>query len=80
MSSGWRRALKLYVAGRNRSLSLQEKEQTVGPAGKPADGRSLVEQAVYGVEVPDTLQYFRNAGTWRDRFGAGHRRERKPGA
>jgi len=80
MSRGWRRALELYVAGRNRSLSLQEKEASVGETGKPESGRSLTDPAVFGVGVPDTLQYFRNAGTWRDGFGPGRKRGRDAGA
>ena len=80
MSGGWRRALELYVAGRNRSLSLQEKEASLGDARKPASGRSLAEPTAFGVEVPDTLQYSRNAGTWRDRFGSDRKRGRDPGA
>ena len=74
MSGGWRRALDIYVAGRNRSLSLQEKDLAVRPARKPTGGRSIPQAPTFGVEVPEDLRFFRNAGTWRDRLG------RDPGA
>lgn len=80
MSGGWRRALDIYVAGRNRSLSLQEKDLAVRREQQPSGGRSILESPSFGVAVPQELQFFRNAGTWRDRLGPGGRDERGSGA
>jgi len=69
MSGDWRRALDIYVAGRNRSLSLQEKDLAIRSVPEPSGGRSIPLASSFGVEVPEDLRFFRNAGTWRDRLG-----------
>ena len=66
-----RRALAVYVAGRNRTLGPDEKGAMVGgPVGTPLPGPSVETArpqapAVNGVSVPDELRFDRNAGTWR---------------
>jgi hypothetical protein len=70
----WRRALGIYVSGRSRALTLEEKRRLVGGAAPDQEGpeptmrrngatRSL--EAVYGVTVPRVLDFYRNASTWR---------------
>ena len=66
-----RRALAVYVAGRNRTLGPDEKGAMVGgPVGTPLPGPSVETTApqvpaVQGIPVPDELRFDRNAGTWR---------------
>jgi hypothetical protein len=64
-----RRALAVYVAGRNRNLDPEAKGAMVGGApGTPLPGPSVEKarpQVPAAVSVPDDLRFDRNAGTWR---------------
>lgn len=71
----WRRALDVYVAGRSRALTADEKRSFAGGArSREAEPESEVRvrratgrpEAAYGVSVPRVLDFYRNAGTWRD--------------
>jgi len=73
--SDWRRALDVYVAGRSAVLTADQKRRIAGP-GRPADSpnRRPVSgtdgigppEPAYGIPVPRVLDFYRNAGTWRD--------------
>ena len=74
-----RRALRVYVAGRNRFWTADEKrsaaEELETPSRPRGDGSADIEQLVRsGVAVPGTLQFHRAAGTWRDEVPGGRRR------
>ena len=67
-----RRALAIYVAGRNRTLSPEEKAiQARGtaetPLALPSTGPERGEQTggTTSISVPHQLRFDRNAGTWR---------------
>lgn len=72
--SDWRRALGIYVSGRSRALTLDEKRRlgggsTDGDEGAPStarNGATRPSRTVYGVAVPRVFDFYRNAGTWRD--------------
>jgi hypothetical protein len=71
MKRDWRRALDIYVAGRNRALSVEQKLAASDPGAQSADlsisfGTAPADPT-FGVSVPETLEFYRNAGTWRDR-------------
>ncbi|MFW6090104.1 MAG: hypothetical protein ACODAB_10145 [Gemmatimonadota bacterium] len=72
--SDWRRALGVYVAGRSRALTLDEKRGLAGGSRGGDDGESALPGATrpspvaYGVRVPPVLDFYRNASTWRDRL------------
>ncbi len=65
------RALRIYVAGRNRFWTADEKRQA---AERPRSGRAAEveagptgrEPARASVPVPETLDFHRAAGIWRD--------------
>jgi hypothetical protein len=77
MSAGWRAALEVYVAGRNRGVTLEEKRRIASRAeapGAPSPPRTDAAEpggASYGVGVPEKLEYYRNAGTWRNQLPGG---------
>lgn len=79
MTADWRHALKIYVSGRNRASTVEEKRSAVrvdsvvvpevpGPRSTTSDLLSV------GIPVPRTLEYYRNAGIWRDRIDGGRQR------
>ncbi|MFQ5530843.1 MAG: hypothetical protein ACE5FP_10925, partial [Gemmatimonadota bacterium] len=73
MKLDWRLALDIYVAGRNRVLSTEQKRQVAGAdvdgtARPRPSGATRASVPAFGVPIPETLQYYRNAGTWRDRI------------
>ena len=85
MTSDWRRALEIYVTGRNRALTIDEKQQAAGAgmseaAGTEPSGATISGTSTFGVSIPQTLEYYRNAGTWRDRIETFRKREAGPGA
>lgn len=74
-----RRALRIYVAGRSRFWSADEKRAAAGESAAPSEpGSSGIaaseRDARIGVPVPETLQFHRAAGTWRDGVPGGRRR------
>jgi hypothetical protein len=74
-----RRALRIYVAGRNRFWTAEEKRTAAGeknsPSGSDGEGTADIERGTrIGVPVPETLQFHRAAGTWRDGVPGGRRR------
>jgi len=74
-----RRALRIYVAGRTRFWTADEKRSAAGDSATPSepDGSGTGEAehgARVGVPVPETLQFHRAAGTWRDGIPGGRRR------
>jgi hypothetical protein len=79
MRSDWRRALDVYVAGRSRVLDADEKRRLAAAApharaGERRTGGTRPAATPTRVVVPDRLEFFRNAGTWRDRLpGSGGR-------
>ena len=85
MTNDWRRAFDIYVTGRNRALTTDEKRRSAG-AGKSASvgpattGATTTGISKFGVPIPQTLEYYRNAGSWRDRIEAFRKREAGPGA
>ncbi len=85
MTADWRRALDIYVTGRNRALTVEEKRNAVGHESSTADapnhsGSTLSGPSPLGISVPRTLEYFRNAGTWRDRIERIRHSKAGPGA
>lgn len=71
VSADWRRALDVYVAGRSRALTDDEKRaiaraRSVHRSSPPEPGTARVLGSAYGVPVPETLQFHRNASTWRN--------------
>ncbi len=85
MTADWRRALDIYVAGRNRALTVDEKRNAVANDSSTADafdhsGSTLNGPSPLGISVPRTLEYFRNAGTWRDRIERIRHSKAGPGA
>ncbi|MDH3297338.1 MAG: hypothetical protein OEM23_07000 [Gemmatimonadota bacterium] len=71
MTSDWRLALDMYVAGRNRADSTEQKQAAATAARRTAaptrtSGTSIPGVAVFGVPIPQTLDCYRNAGTWRN--------------
>ena len=76
----FRQALRIYVAGRNRFWTADEKRVAAGESGSSTEvgvgGMTGGEpRAGVAVPVPETLQFHRAAGTWRDEVpgGRGHR-------
>ena len=77
------KALRIYVAGRNRAWTADEKREAAGggarrgPAGRvPAE--SVEQETRIGVPVPESLQFHRGPGTWRGAMPGGRRRQRGP--
>lgn len=70
--SDWRKALGVYVAGRSRALTLDEKRHLGSGANGEGDeettrsGTTRPSKAVYGVDVPPVFDFYRNASTWRN--------------
>lgn len=71
--SDWREALCVYVAGRSRALTLDEKRRLGERATDESDesttdrkGATRPSPTVYGVTVPRVLDFYRNASTWRN--------------
>lgn len=67
----WRRALGIYVAGRSRALTHDEKRRLGGADGEgdaatTGRGATRSSKAVYGVGVPPVFDFYRSASTWRD--------------
>lgn len=79
----WRRALDVYVAGRNRFLTAEEKVDMTTPGSSGVRlrrGASTAEPRDYGVDVPAELDFYRNASTWRSGLpGEGTRGDASPG-
>ncbi len=74
-----RQALRIYVAGRNRFWTADEKRAAggvnVSPYESGAVGPTDTEpRSAVGVPVPETLQFHRAVGTWRDEVPGGRRR------
>ena len=87
-STDWRNALNVYVAGRSRALTFEEKRGIASaavpppqPATAPARASatdpepSAVAEPKFGVPIPDVLAYHRNASTWRNRLPEGSARD-----
>lgn len=71
--SDWRKALDVYVAGRSRVLDADQKRRLAAGAphsreGQRQTGASRSTGTPNHVKVPEKLEFFRNAGTWRDRL------------
>lgn len=70
--SDWRKALGIYVEGRSRALTLDEKRWLGGRANAESDeeptraGATRPSKAAYGVGVPPVFDFYRNASTWRN--------------
>ena len=84
MTSDWRRALDIYVTGRNRALTTDEKRRAAGAgisesARTEPSGTTTTDTSTFGVPIPQVLEYYRNAGTWRDRTEAFRKRKAGPG-
>jgi hypothetical protein len=77
--SDFRGALRIYVAGRNRFWTADEKRAAAQQNDSRSDsvepvtvtGEARVE---VGVPIPETLQFHRAAGTWRDEVPGGRNR------
>jgi hypothetical protein len=74
-----RQALRIYVAGRNRFWTAEEKRTAAGEREPPFKSGGNVTSGIeggarIGVPVPETLQFHRAAGTWRDGVPGGRRR------
>lgn len=76
-----RKAIDVYRAGRSRNLPLAEKVRRAAREVEPAvpgfEPPSEAERRplpCYGVPVPETLDFHRGAGTWRDRIAFGEPR------
>lgn len=79
-SADWRRALTVYRGGRSRALTFDEKrrlaaaaEATAEKAPEPREEDGSARPARtnapgFGVPVPQTLAFHRNAGNWRHRL------------
>lgn len=85
MNADWRRALDIYVSGRNRALTIDEKRSAVGAEKSDAGSKSgsvstTTDSPSIDISVPRDLKYFRNAGTWRDRIDGARQRKAGPGA
>lgn len=70
-SADWRRAFDVYVVGRSRALTADEKRGIARArarhrASPPERGATRSLEASYGVPIPERLQYHRNASTWRN--------------
>ena len=75
----FRQALRIYVAGRTRFWTADEKRAAGGVNVSPYEsgegGTTETEpRAAVGVPVPETLQFHRAVGTWRDEIPGGRRR------
>jgi len=72
--SDWRRALDIYVAGRSRALTHDEKRGLGGATDVEGDatmgraGATRPSKPMYGVGVPPVFDFYRSASTWRDRL------------
>ena len=78
------KALRIYVTGRNRAWTADEKREAAGgdarrgkPVRAPTAGVEGEERT--GVPVPESLQFHRGPGTWRGEMPGGRRRRRGPG-
>lgn len=76
-------AFQVYVAGRNRMWTEDEKRSAAAAgdrrAGEPADaspaaGVPSADASRAGVGVPERLAFHRSAGTWRNAVPGGRRR------
>lgn len=77
--SDWRKALDVYVAGRSRVLDADEKRRLAAQAPHARGdarrvGATRPETKSGRVNVPERLEFFRNAGTWRNRLPGGDSR------
>lgn len=93
MSGDWRSAFDVYVAGRNRGVTIEQKfamaelapilAGTDGSAPPQAASAEIAGAAkpTFGVEVPADLTFHRNAGTWTSRLpgSSGARPHREKG-
>lgn len=75
------RALRIYVAGRTRFWTADEKRAAADerqPTGEPEVSELVAPDDRPGsrvpVPVPETLQFHRAVGTWRDEIPGGRRR------
>jgi hypothetical protein len=73
-----KKALRIYVAGRNRAWTADEKRAAAGDEiravafdAEPADAEETMPQA--GVPVPESLRFHRGPGTWRPEIPGGRR-------
>jgi hypothetical protein len=78
-----KKALRIYVAGRNRAWTADEKRQAAGADDRRTDrfaGIAFAEEGEsrIGVPVPETLQFHRGPLRWRGDTAAGTRRGRGP--
>ena len=77
------RALRIYVAGRSRAWTADEKREAAGgevrrgSAGRVPTAGVKAETRI-GVPVPESLQFHRGPGTWRGEMPGGRRRQRSP--
>jgi hypothetical protein len=75
------KALRIYIAGRNRVWTADEKREAAGseaprqPTGQESTP-SVEAEVRIGVPVPDSLQFHRGPGTWRGEMPGGRRRQR----
>jgi hypothetical protein len=73
------RALRIYVAGRSRFWTADEKREAAGekPAASERNITAIADRergAGNRVAVPETLQFHRAVGKWRDDVPGGRRR------
>ncbi len=85
MTAEWRRALHIYVSGRNRALTVDEKRDAAGAGTEDAgatsgSGLTTNDSPLIAISVPRTLEYYRNAGTWRNRIEDARQRKAGLGA
>ena len=78
-----RKALRIYVAGRSRAWTADEKREAAGDviqsASRMTDPAPEVDvETKFGVPVPRTLEFHRGPGTWRGELPGGRRRQRGP--
>ncbi len=73
------RALRIYVTGRSRFWTADEKREAAGekPPASERDITAIADRdrgAGKQVPVPESLQFHRAVGTWRDDVPGGRRR------
>ena len=77
--SDWRRALDVYVAGRSRAIT-HEQKRSIAASDEAAPREATGDVDIpptprFGVSVPAQLDFYRNAGTWRDRLSGADGRD-----